>query len=135
MATNNSGNDQVRESRPRTNNFRKDGKTFSGSGEKREYRPRNNGQGNEERKTAAVIINPIAGMEMADTGRMVSGPVVFAEETIPTKEQITLLKEEMADAKVLIKALTRMPMKKEKYAENLSRKIVSQRNSSLTRWK
>ncbi len=86
-------------------------------------------------KTAAVIINPIAGMEMADPGRMVSGPVVFAEETIPTKEEITLLKEEMADAKVLIKALTRMPMKKEKYTENLSRKIVSQRNSSLTRWK
>ena len=61
--------------------------------------------------------------------------MVFAEETIPTKEEITLLKEEMADAKVLIKALTRMPMKKEKYTENLSRKIVSQRNSSLTRWK
>ena len=50
MATNNSGADQVRESRPRTNNYSKDGRTFSGSGEKREFRSRNNYQENGERR-------------------------------------------------------------------------------------
>ena len=124
MATNNSGNDQVRESRPRTNNFRKDGKTFSGSGEKREYRPRNNGQGNEERKNSG-------GYNKSDRGNGNGGSRQNGERTGGFRGGNNSYK----GGKVLIKGLTRMPIKKEKYTENLSRKIVSQRNSSLTRWK
>ena len=52
MATNNSGNNQVRESRPRTNNYNREGKSFPKNGEeKRTGRPRtNNYQGNGEYK-------------------------------------------------------------------------------------
>lgn len=51
MATNNSGNGQIRESRPATNNYKKEGKSFSGANGKKEFRQGNGEKRNGEYKS------------------------------------------------------------------------------------
>ena len=113
MATNNSGGSQGRESRPKTNNYGKDGKSFSGENREIIIRKmvKEKAQGitdKEQIKTQAVIEK-----EMTEIAIMGITGITMTEMAVKTGQR-RLIKVETATEAAMTRALTKTAMRKRK---------------------